>query len=65
MKRVPMILLLIAPYVILVTYYQMPMDMTVPIFIYGALVLFNMVYAFLLPKLYCLPGPSQLCCFQR
>ena len=37
MKKIPMILLLITPYVILYTYYQTPMDITIPLSIYGVL----------------------------
>ena len=51
MKRIPMILLLSAPYLILFAYYQTPMDVTIPLCIYGVFLIFNMVYAFLLPKL--------------
>ena len=51
MKKIPMILLLSAPYLILFAYYQTPMDVTIPLCIYGVFLIFNMVYAFLLPRL--------------
>ena len=50
-EKIPMILLLITPYVILYTYYQTPMDITIPLSIYGVLLIVNIVYAFLLPRL--------------
>ena len=51
MKKLPMILLLIVPYVTLIICYQANLDITVGVCVYGALILFNMVYAFLLPRL--------------
>ena len=51
MKKAPMILLLIAPYATLIICYQADLDITVGACVYGALLLFNMVYAFLLPRL--------------
>lgn len=46
-----MIALLIAPYATLIICYQADLDMTVGACVYTALLLFNMVYAFLLPRL--------------
>ena len=51
MKKVPMILLLIAPYATLIICYQADLDIMVGACVYAALLLFNMVYAFLLPRL--------------
>ena len=51
MKKVPMILLLIAPYAIVFLCDQTNLDITIGLCVYGALLLFNMVYAFLLPRL--------------
>ena len=51
MKKVPMIALLIVPYATLIICYQASLDITVGLCVYGALLLFNMVYAFLLPRL--------------
>lgn len=51
MKRVPMILLLIAPYAIVFLCDQTGLDFSIGFGIYGALLAFNMVYAFLLPRL--------------
>lgn len=51
MKKLPMILLLIVPYVTLIICYQANLDITIGLCVYGALLLFNMVYAFLLPRL--------------
>ena len=51
MKIVPMIALLIMPYTTLIICYQANLDITVGLYVYGALLLFNMVYAFLLPRL--------------
>ena len=51
MKKLPMILQLIVPYIILVCGFA-AMDMTIGIvYFYGVILIFNMVYAFLLPKL--------------
>ena len=46
-----MIALLIAPYATLIICYQADLDITVGACVYAALLLFNMVYAFLLPRL--------------
>lgn len=51
MKKVPMIALLIVPYATLIICYQADLDITVGACLYAALLLFNMVYAFLLPRL--------------
>ena len=51
MKKVPMILLLIVPYATLILCYQANLDITIGLCVYGALLLINMVYAFLLPRL--------------
>ena len=51
MKKVPMILLLIAPYAIFFICDQAVLDFSIGLWIYGALLAFNMVYAFLLPRL--------------
>ena len=51
MKKTPMILLLIVPYTVLAICYQANLDITIGLCVYGALLLFNMVYAFLLPRL--------------
>ena len=51
MKKVPMIALLIVPYATLIICYQANLDITIGVCVYGALLLFNMVYAFLLPML--------------
>ena len=51
MKKVPMILLLIAPYAIVFLCDQTGFDFSIGLWIYGALLVFNMVYAFLLPRL--------------
>lgn len=50
MKKVPMILLLVAPYGILCLCSLTNLDLTVGLYIYGAILLLNMVYAFLLPR---------------
>lgn len=51
MKKLPMILQLIMPYIILVCGFA-AMDITIGIgYFYGTVLIFNMVYAFLLPKL--------------
>ena len=49
MKRIPMILLLMAPSATLVICYLADLDLTPGLFVCGAIILFNMVYAFLLP----------------
>ena len=51
MKKVPMILFLVAPYLILVLCSQLYFDFAIGLCIYGFLLIFNIVYAFLLPKL--------------
>ena len=51
MKKVPMILLLIAPYAIVFLCDQTGLDFSIGLWIYSALLTFNMVYAFLLPRL--------------
>ena len=51
MKKVPMILLLIVPYAILFLCDQTGLDFSIGLWIYGALLAFNMVHAFLLPGL--------------
>ena len=51
MKKAPMIALLIVPYATLIICYQADLDITVGACVYAALLLFNMVYAFLLPRL--------------
>lgn len=51
MKKLPMISLLIVPYAVIIVCYQLNLDMTIGLCIYGALLLFNIVYAFLLPGL--------------
>lgn len=51
MKKAPMIALLIVPYATLIICYQANLDITIGLCVYGALLLFNMVYAFLLPRL--------------
>lgn len=51
MKKLPMLLQVIVPYVILICG-SAAMDITVGIaYFYGVILIFNMVYAFLLPKL--------------
>lgn len=51
MKKLPMILLLAAPYVLLPILYLTNAGLTVGVLIYGILLLCGAVYAFLLPKL--------------
>ena len=51
MKKVPMIALLVVPYATLIICDQANLDITIGLCVYGALLLFNMVYAFLLPRL--------------
>ena len=51
MKKVPMILLLIAPYAIVFLCDQTGLDFLIGFWIYGALLVFNMVYAILLTRL--------------
>ncbi len=51
MKKLPMLLQLIVPYVILICGFA-AMDITVGIaYFYGVILIFNVVYAFMLPKL--------------
>ena len=51
MKKLPMILLLTVPYAVLIICYGANLDFTFGLCLYGALLIFNMVYAFRLPKL--------------
>ena len=51
MKRIPMILLLVAPGATLATCYLADLDLTPGLFVCGAILILNMVYAFLLPRL--------------
>lgn len=51
LKKIPMILLLIVPYAVLIVCYRLNLDMMIGIGLYGALLLFNMIYAFWMPKL--------------
>lgn len=51
MKKLPMILLLIAPYAIYFLCDRTNMDFAIGLYIYAAILIFNMVYAFLMPKL--------------
>ena len=51
MKKIPMILLLIVPYAIYFLCDLLYMDFAIGLCIYGAILIFNMVYAFLMPKL--------------
>ena len=51
MKKAPMIALLIVPYATLILCYQANLDITIGLCVYAALLFFNMVYAFLLPRL--------------
>ena len=51
MKRIPMILLLVAPGATLAICYLADLDLTPGLFVCGAILIFNMVYAFLLPRL--------------
>ena len=50
MKKAPMLALLIVPYATLILCYQANLDITIGLCVYVALLFFNMVYAFLLPK---------------
>ena len=47
MKRIPMILLLVAPGATLAICYLADLDLTPGLFVCGAILIFNMVYAFL------------------
>lgn len=51
MKKLPMILLLFAPYVILFVCSVTYVDFSIGLYIYGSLLIFNMIYAFLLPRI--------------
>ena len=51
MKKLPMILLLIAPYAIYFLCDRTNIDFAIGLYIYAAILIFNMVYAFLMPKL--------------
>ena len=51
MKRIPMILLLIAPGTTIAICYLLDLDLMPGLVICGAILVFNMVYAFWLPKL--------------
>jgi len=51
MKRLPMILSLAAPYVLIPVIYLTNTDLEIGIAIYALILLFNMVYAFFLPRL--------------
>ena len=51
MKRIPMILLLVAPGATLAICYLADLDLTPGLFVCGAILILNMVYAFLLPRL--------------
>lgn len=51
MKKLPMILLAIAPYVLIPVLYVTNGGLTIGVLIYGILLLCGAVYAFLLPKL--------------
>ena len=42
---------MVVPYAVLIVCYQMNLDMTIGVGLYGVLLLFNLVYAFLLPRL--------------
>ena len=49
MNKLPMILLLIAPYAIYFLCDRTNMDFAIGLYIYAAILIFNMVYAFLMP----------------
>lgn len=51
MKKIPMILLLMAPGATLAICYLADLDLTPGLFVCGAILILNMVYAFLLPRL--------------
>ncbi|MBE6887693.1 MAG: hypothetical protein E7484_04635 [Ruminococcaceae bacterium] len=51
MKKLPMILLLIAPYAIYFLCDRANMDFAIGLCIYGFILIFNMIYAFFMPKL--------------
>lgn len=50
MKKLPMLLLLIVPYGILILCSQMNMDFSTGLTVYGAILVFNAVYAFRMPR---------------
>ena len=50
-KKLPMLLLVTVPYATLIICYQASLDILPGVWAYGALILFNILYAFLLPKL--------------
>ena len=50
MKKIPMILLLMAPGATLAICYLADLDLTPGLFVCGAILILNMVYAFLLPR---------------
>ena len=51
MKKIPMIALMVAPYAVLIACYQLTLDITFGVCVYAALLLFNLFYAFQMPKL--------------
>ena len=51
MKKIPMIALMVAPYAVLIVCYQLTLDITFGVCVYAALLLFNLFYAFQMPKL--------------
>ena len=51
MKKLPMIMLLIAPYAIYFLCDRTNMDFAIGLYIYASILILNMVYAFLMPKL--------------
>ena len=51
MKKLPMLLLLIVPYGILILCSQTNMDFSTGLTVYGAILAFNAVYAFRMPRL--------------
>jgi len=51
MKKAPMVLLLIAPYLLAMVCSITGMDFSIGIYAYAALLVFNMIYAFRMPKL--------------
>ena len=50
MKRIPMIFLLMAPGITLAICYLADLDLRPGLFVCGAILIFNMVYAFRLPR---------------
>lgn len=51
MKKLPILLLLTVPYAVLVVCYQANWDFSIGLCIYGAVLAFNLVYAFWMPRL--------------